>query len=188
MSGAWEGFAAELSARIDRAFLELDQALVAEAALAERRPAPDAWSLAEIAEHVVRTDHHLLLLAGKLARKARERAAREDASVPRSAPGRAFTELERLAQHDFRWAAPEHMLPRGELDLAAARRVLRADRERGRAILASMPPGAGVLASARFSPLDLRFDAYQFLALVAAHAERHARQARRGRGALEGHR
>lgn len=186
MSGAWEAHVEELVARIDRAFLELDHALVADAERAQRRPAPDAWSLAEIAEHVVRADHYLLLLAGKLARKARERAAREDAFVPRSPPRRSFAELERLAQMEFRWAAPENMLPRGEVELAAARRALRTDRERCRAILGSLPPGAGALASARFSPLDLRFDAYQFLALVAVHAERHARQALRVRAQLGG--
>ena len=179
MSGAWEPRLDELRARLDRAFGELDAALVADAVLAARRPEPGAWSLAEIAEHVVLTDHHLLLLAGKLARKARDRAQRGEPIPSRPAARGVFHALEQLASAEFRWSAPEHMLPRGALGLAAARRALREDRERCRVLLESVPTGAGVLASARFSPLDARFDAYQFLALVAVHAERHARQARR---------
>lgn len=165
-----------LDERLVQAFARLDAALVVDAALATRRPAPEAWGVAEIAEHVHRADHFLLLLAGKLARKARERAERGE-PLPRVMP--PFARLEALAEESFAWAAPEAMLPRGELDLRAARRALAEDRERCRVVLASMPPGAGVLASARFSPLETRFDTYQFLALIALHAERHARQVQR---------
>ncbi|MBK7874857.1 MAG: DinB family protein [Planctomycetes bacterium] len=173
---AHDAYRDALQERVEQAFLRLDTALVVDAELARRRPAPEAWSVAEIAEHVHRADHNLLLLAGKLARKARDRAERGE-PIPRLLP--PLARLEELASDTFAWSAPENMLPRGELDLRAARRALAADRDRCRVILHSMPAGAGVLASARFSPLDTRFDAHQYLALVALHAERHARQALR---------
>jgi len=172
----WPRFHAALDERMAAAFLALDEALAACGPALAFKPTPEEWSPLEVAEHVTLTDQFLLLLSGKLARKGRDRAGRGE-HIPSFTPH--LTLLDELGSSARRWDAPASMLPSGRMPLARVRSTLFEDRERCRAVLASLPPGAGALADASFSPLGTRFDTYQFLALIALHGERHARQIRR---------
>ena len=145
------------------------------------RPAPDAWSVREILEHVTLTDHFLLILVEKLAARCRKRLARGD-EVP--AEPSDVTHLERIARREFTWQHPEHMTPTGELEPASLDRQLCADRDRCLALLDEFPDGGGALHTIRMSVVDARLDLYQFLAVIDLHARRHVRQLERNRASL----
>jgi len=181
VSEAWSRAAAALEAHLAGAFEALDANLASAAAALDFRPAAGAWSIREIGEHVTLVDHFLLVLADKIARKSLRRVARGDA-WPVGEP--RFEHLARLARRELRWPHPEHMAPTGEPDVAAIRARLSADLGRCQALLAELPRGEGTLHRIRMSVVegDDRLDLYQFLEVIALHAQRHARQMARNLG------
>lgn len=145
------------------------------------RPAPEAWSVGEVLEHVTLTQHFLLLLIEKLARRAAARAARGD-RPPASPLGHAA--LEALASRERRWERPEHMAPTGRVARAELAQRLREQTRRALAVLEALPDGQGALADARMATVDARLDVYGFLHLYVLHAERHLAQLERTASAL----
>jgi len=180
VSTPWPTAIAALRGRIDSAFEALLERTRLDEERLRRRPASGGWSGLEVLEHVVLTDRFLLLLSDKIARKSLARAAR-GASWPTSAP--SFVRLERLAEREFAWRAPEHMLPTGAAELSALAHALESDRARVFALLAQCPDGLGTLHRIRMSAVggdDDRLELYQYLDVLRLHAERHMRQIDRG--------
>ena len=172
---AWERAVPALEARIAGAF----EALCARAVLADAsldfRPRPGAWTPREVLEHVTLTDRFVGILARKIVEKSARRLA---AGEPWPRHGPRFEHLEELGARAFRWRHPEHMTPRGGLSRSDLLERLDEDRGQCLALAVALPPGAGTLHAIRMSALpgDDRLDLYQYLALLALHAERHARQ------------
>lgn len=175
----WRAFTADLAHRLDQALAEVRARLhVSEDRLAFRSGA-GTWSNLEIGEHVVLVNHYLLILADKIARKSLARCEHEDrpcASPPRLDP------LEKLASRDFKWSSPEHMIPTGTRTASEIEARLGAQLERCLGLIASVPDGEGSLHRIRMSVVggeDDRLDLYQFLFVIALHAQRHAQAMRR---------
>lgn len=174
----WDAFVRELGRRLDRAFQDLDALLGSDAEVLDFRPTTGAWTAREVAEHVALCDRFLLILVSKIAAKSAKRAA---AGLALSPSPSQLEHVEALGANGFHWPHPEHMTPTGALSVPEVREQLAADLAACRAVLAEMPNGAGTLHRIRMSavPGEDRLDLYQFLALIAVHAERHARQMRR---------
>ena len=143
-----------------------------------RAPAAGSWSALEIAEHTALMNHHVLLLVETLAARCRARLARGER--PPAEPSR-LDFLERLAGREFRWQSPAHMVPGGHATSRELAATLRAQRRRALALLARMRDGEGALHRVSMSVVGRNLDLYQFLALIALHAERHASQMDRAR-------
>lgn len=172
-ASAWRRETGALARRLSRAFLEIEGRLAAGGGALARTPGRGAWSALEIAEHVALTNHHLLLLVGKIAARARAKIARGE--EPPGEPSR-LDHLERLAARDFAWTSPEHMLPAGQATPREIAGALREQRRRSLALLAAMRDGQGALHTISMSVVGERLDLYQYLALIALHMERHADQ------------
>lgn len=172
--GSWEPALRALRARLRAAFAGLARAIDGDEVALACRPRPDAWSPLEVAEHVALADRYLLLLAQKVARRALARAARGER--PPALPSR-LDQIERIAARDFRWPAPAHMLPEGRAGAAGLREQLARDLAACEALLDAAPRGEGALYALTMSVVGGKLDLYQFLAVIALHAERHARQA-----------
>lgn len=142
-----------------------------------RRPAPEGWSALEVAEHVALASGFLLLLARKIAGRARRRAARGE-RWPTAPPEIAL--LAEVATDRRRWEHPPHMTPSGRLPPAAVAARLDGVLAEARALLAELPAGEGTLHRIRISALPgaPRLGLLQLLEFVARHAERHVRQQR----------
>ena len=160
-----------LARRLGEAFGEVLALLDGPAPALARRPAPEAWSALEVAEHVALANHHLLLLAEKLAR----RDGRGDAARPAEP-----VDLERLAARGFRWESPAHMRPRAAATAGEIAATLRLQRRRCLLLLAGTRRARGGhgLSFSVAGP-GARLDLAGWLTLVALHLERHARQMRR---------
>jgi hypothetical protein len=162
-----------LARRLSSAFNGIEVRLRAPADVLALSPGPGSWSPIEVAEHVALANHHLILLVEKIAARAQARARRGER--PPLEPSR-FDLLERLASREFAWQSPPHMVPSG---VATAREIaacLRGQRRRCLALLAGVRDGEGALHTISMSVVGGRLDLYQYLALVALHMERHARQ------------
>jgi hypothetical protein len=165
----------DLLRRSDAAF----DALLARAELdpqrLARRPHAAAWSGAEILEHVALMDRFVLVLVEKIAARTRARLARGE-PWPTAPPDLARVAQAALEQRA--WPHPPHMAPAGALTPSQSAAALARDRARCRAWLAEFPAGEGTLHRIRMSRVEGedRLELYQFLELVARHAQRHAAQ------------
>jgi len=158
-----------------RPFLEVGEPLWS------ARPAPDAWSIREVLEHVTLTDRYLLILVDKIAARCRKRRG-SDASP--GAPTASASDLQRIAGREFAWTHPEHMTPTGRVERAELASRLDGDRARCLGLLDEFADGAGALHSIRMSVVDARLDLYGFLQVIDLHARRHVRQMERNRARL----
>lgn len=171
-----------LAGRLETSFDALRVRAELEPELLARRPRPEAWSGALVLEHVGLMDRFVFVLVEKIAARTRARLARGE-PWPTAAP-----DLERVARAALLprvWPHPAHMTPTGSVPPAESAAVLAADRDRARAWLGEFPAGEGTLHRIRMSRVegDDRLELYQFLELVARHAERHAAQIDRAVGA-----
>jgi hypothetical protein len=165
--------------RVKDAFRELDSALNAAGPLiADRAPSVSPWSALDVGEHVTLANHYLLMLTEKCARKSARKLARGNLS---DREGGRLDRLESLASREFRWDAPEHMLPTGQASLDTVRANLVEQRDQALSLLDLLPAGEGSHHSIRMLVIgpDARLDLYELLAFIALHARRHAAQVRR---------
>ena len=164
---------AEIYETIDRTreqFYERVEGLSDEQAGA--RPSADAWSVAEIAEHLALTERGLLrLMKGILAQVE----AAGDSNTP-AASMRPFS-LEKYVERarTEKYVAPETARPRGEARLADSLARLRRSREELRALrprIEAADLNAASYPHPAFGPLNV----YQWLAFIGIHEARHLRQ------------
>lgn len=139
----------------------------------ERRRSPEAWTAAEVIDHLARVESGVARLVERRSAKAREAgvgAETSDTSV-----------LGRLDHHDVsgttKLVAPEMVRPAPGVGAAEAITALRQAREALRASLGAadgLALGEIFQAHAVLGELDL----YQWVLFVGLHERRHARQLR----------
>jgi hypothetical protein len=136
------------------------------------------WCPAEILEHVMLTNHYLLVLVEKGSIKARNKAGAVNLSEILSTYCFETDALDTIAKPGaFVWDAPAHMVPTGEKKLTEIRRELRNQLYRCLCQLDLLAKGEGVLHKITMSVNDLgKLDVYQYLYFLALHIRRHNRQ------------
>jgi hypothetical protein len=143
------------------------------------KPSSGGWSINEVLEHVMLTNHYLLILIEKGADKALR------ASVTTSVSGLQLENYSlvnpamlEIAQPDaFTWERPEHHQPTGQTPVQEVRRTMRDQLEQYLYILDLLPNGEGILHRTTMSVNNLgKLDVYQYLYFLALHAQRHIQQ------------
>ena len=143
---------------------------------ARRRPSADAWSVAEIIEHLAKIEGRLRQMMTMMLTKAEAAGARSSDGAVEIKP---FT-LEKLIEigRNEKFTAPEPLRPSGEASLADALEGLRGSR----ADLHNLRPRIEMtnLAGATYPhPVGIDLNFYEWLAFVGVHVERHLRQIER---------
>ena len=137
------------------------------------RPSADAWSVAEIAEHLALTERGLLrLVKGILAQVEAAGGDGEGASPMR--PFSLDPHVERARTEKY--VSPEMTRPKGEARLADSLARLRHSREEMRALrprIEAADLNATSYPHPAFGPLNV----YEWLAFIGIHEARHLRQA-----------
>jgi hypothetical protein len=136
------------------------------------------WTRRMVIEHVMLTNHFLLILIEKGSAKAIDRSRNLDL--------KSLTEHYELDTHlmegiaklgVFKWDAPQHMRPSGELSSENLRRALRDQLFRGLVILDQLENGEGVAYKLTMSVNNLgKLDMYQYLFFLSLHIQRHLHQ------------
>ena len=143
--------------------------------LREARPTEEAWSVAEILEHLMIVERGVAKL---VALKLGEMQALPD--PPREAPDDVpvdVAKLRKLADRSTRLPAPERVLPRGELSAEEALSALLLSRA---ALLDQLNAADGYALSTAshphpfFGPLDV----YEWVYMIGGHELRHMAQIR----------
>jgi hypothetical protein len=137
------------------------------------------WGPAQILEHVMLTNHFLLLLLEKGADKAVRKAASAD--LKKALEGYQFFNplLEQVKTPTaFAWHRPDHLQPAGEnLSLADIRHELRDQLYRCLCVLDRIERGEGVLHTIMLTVNNIgRLDVYQYMHFLVLHMQRHLHQ------------
>ncbi|HYY42055.1 MAG TPA: DinB family protein [Pyrinomonadaceae bacterium] len=146
------------------------------------RPTADAWSPAEIVEHLALIEGRLTKLFSMMLHKL-ESAATEAGATAR--PMQPFSLDEFAGQARQRFNAPEEVRPSGGVKLADALAQLQASRAALNALRPRVEAVDGATATYQhpaFGALNL----YQWLAFIGAHEERHLRQLERLLAQMDG--
>lgn len=160
----------------DRARLDLLAALDSiPPALQEARPSEEAWSAAEILEHLCRVEKGVTRLVEV---KMLELKAMPE--VPMEAPGLVPVDAAKFANlpdRAIRIDAPERVVPGGEMSAAEARGALL---ELRRQLLATLRVADGLALSRVQHPHPLfgNLDLYEWVYFAGGHESRHAAQLR----------
>lgn len=149
---------------------------------ATRRPAPDAWSVAQIAEHVRLAEASIGRTLGALVK-----VSNLDALGPETETSSVLGALDRyrFEERRSRLPAPETVLPGDDADLATAVAALAESRRRVLALIERVNGRAvGRLGFPHPRLGTLSF--YEWLLFLGQHERRHAAQAREVIGMLRG--
>ncbi|MFD2784717.1 DinB family protein [Hymenobacter rubripertinctus] len=107
-------------------------------------PRERGWTADEILEHVGLTNHFLLILIQKAARKALKNSAGTDLGIAVAQYAFQLEKLQDISQpRAFSWVRPEHMEPTGTCPLAETRVQLRRQEAECLGLLAELPNGEG---------------------------------------------
>jgi uncharacterized damage-inducible protein DinB len=143
--------------------------------LREARPSLDAWSAAEILEHLARVEKGIAkLVALKVGELSAAGAA--DGGHPAPAPIDA-ARFRMVVESTARMEAPERTRPAGELSADAALRALRETRTLLREELAR-GDGLPLATATHPHPFLGALDLHEWVWFVGAHEQRHTAQLR----------
>lgn len=139
---------------------------------ASARPSPEAWSVAEIAEHLSIIEERLSKLFPMMLMKAEAGGLHRGADKPFQ-PVTVAHLLERARREKY--VAPEPARPTGRVPIAESLARLESSRESLRALrprLEALDLTGVTYPHPVFGPMD----AYQWLIFIGAHEDRHLRQ------------
>lgn len=149
--------------------------------LRKYKPANGGWSIDEVLEHITLTNHFLLILISKAARKAKDNIHHLNLQEVLAHYRFDKDTLDEVGIYQsFYWIRPEHMEPTGTKCLEEIRAVLSRQLAECMGTLDLLPEGEGVLDKTTMTVNNLgKIDVYQYLYFLAKHAERHVEQMKR---------
>jgi hypothetical protein len=165
-----------------RTFAVVDEWFDKEYSLRSFKPPSGGWSINEVLEHIMLTNHFLFVLIDKGKTKALKKREILAASfvVPEhySLENRALVEVS--DPNLWPWHRPEHHQPLGQRSMFDVRREIRDHLDRCLITLEELPNGEGTLHQTTMSVNNLgKLDVYQYVYFLALHAQRHLRQMER---------
>lgn len=168
-----------LKRELIRTFAVLDEWFDKEYSLCSYKPAAGGWSVPEVLEHIMLTNHFLLIIIDKGSTKALTKSEAFLGSVlwPEGYSLNNPTLHEIADPNAFEWQRPEHHQPSGRHPLWEIRREVRSQLEQCLITLELLPNGEGVLHHTTMSVNNLgKLDVYQYVYFLSLHAQRHLRQ------------
>ncbi len=149
-------------------------------------PENKGWSIEQILEHIVLTNHFLLIIIEKGAGKALRNIEQKDLVTELVDYHFHKEGLEEIGIHkSFAWIRPQHMEPTGEKSLAEIRHELQAQCQKCREYLQKLANGEGILYKTTMSVNQLgKIDVYEYIYFLAKHIERHIQQMQKNEAEL----
>jgi hypothetical protein len=137
------------------------------------RPNSNAWSVAEIVEHLSIIEGRLLQMMKLMLHKAESAGARSKGGAVEMKPFTIEHHVERARNEKY--TAPEAVRPSGQASIADSLAKLRQSREELRALRPRIEEtnlAGATYPHPAFGPLNF----YEWLAFIGVHEERHLRQ------------
>lgn len=168
-----------LKRELIRTFAVVDEWFDRDHPLRSFKPSIGGWSINEVLEHIMLTNHFLLLIIENSTEKALKKS---ELKVQSSFNADDYTldnkALQEIADPAaFPWQRPEHHQPTGSRTPFEVRLAIRDHLEQCLITLERLPNGEGVLHQTGMSVNNLgKLDVYQYVYFLTLHAQRHLRQ------------
>lgn len=141
-------------------------------------PANGGWTIQQILEHIYLTNFYLLILIEKGARKAMRNFLELDLNSEIKNYSFDKEKFEEVGHHgSFEWIRPEHMEPKGDLNLSEIRNLLTQQYHQCSGYLDLMKNGEGLLCKTTMTVNELgKINVYEYIYFLSFHAQRHLTQ------------
>lgn len=159
-------------------FHEVDKWFDKDSKTLNYQPSNGGWTVQQILEHIYLTNFYLLILIEKGSKKAMRNY--NDLDVNNEIKNYSFNqeEFEKVGEYGaFEWIRPEHMEPKGELDLEEVRSLISLQYHQCVNYLDLMKNGEGLLCKTTMTVNDLgKINVYEYIYFLSLHAQRHLTQ------------
>lgn len=168
-----------LKRELIRTFAVVDEWFDREHSVRSFNPFSGAWNVNEVLEHIMLTNHYLLVIIDNGRAKALRKS--QGLSLPIALPDDYSLNSEAMLQvavpDAFPWQRPDHHQPTGRIGTYEVRREIRNQLNKCLITLDYLCNGEGILHRTTMSVNNLgKLDMYQYLYFLALHAQRHLRQ------------
>lgn len=158
-------------------FFDVDKWFDKPEALRSYKPNNGGWTIDEILEHIMLTNHYLLILIDKGKEKALKKTEKVDIEAINYTNER-LSSLDEVGEHNsFPWHRPAHMEPTGSEMLISVRMKLKYQIKQCLYTLDALKEGQGTFVKTTMSVNDLgKLDVYEYIYFLSLHSKRHIEQ------------
>ncbi|WBV52083.1 DinB family protein [Chryseobacterium gambrini] len=144
------------------------------------KPANGSWTVQQILEHIYLTNFYLLILIEKGSKKAMRNYLHLDLNLEIKNYRFNQEKFEEVGKYgSFEWIRPEHMEPKGELNLNEIRSLITQQYHQCLSYLDLMKNGEGLLCKTTMTVNELgKINVYEYIYFLSLHAQRHVTQMR----------
>jgi hypothetical protein len=168
-----------LKRELIRTFAVVDEWFDKEHPLRCHKPFAEAWSINEVLEHLMLTNHYLLIIIDNgTAQALRKKQSMSEVFVFPDNYSLSNEAMLQIAEPgSFPWQRPDHHQPTGQPGIHEVRRELRNQLDKCLITLDFLPNGEGILHHTTMSVNNLgKLDVYQYVYFLILHAQRHIKQ------------
>lgn len=136
------------------------------------------WTVQQILEHIYLTNFYLLILIEKGSKKAMRNYLDLDLDIEIENYVFDREKFEKVGDYGtFEWIRPEHMEPKGELNLTEVRSLISQQYYQCLNYLCLMKNGEGLLCKTTMTVNELgKINVYEYIYFLSLHAQRHLTQ------------
>ncbi|WP_265131710.1 DinB family protein [Chryseobacterium oranimense] len=165
----------DIKTHLTHNFNEVDEWFDQDKRTLNYQPLNGGWTVQQILEHIYLTNFYLLILIEKGSKKAMRNYRDLDLNAEIKNYSFDKENFEKIGEHGaFEWIRPEHMEPKGELDLKEIRSLISKQYHQCLNYLDLMKNGEGLLCKTTMTVNGLgKINVYEYIYFLSLHARRH---------------
>lgn len=171
-------FIQEIKTHLQLSFDEVDRWFEKDRKTLDHQPSTGGWTVRQILEHIYLTNFYLLILIEKGANKALRNY--QDLNLAVEIRNYVFDreKFKEVGQYGaFEWIRPEHMEPKGEMELHEIRSLVSMQYHQCLIYLDRMKNGEGLLCKTTMTVNGLgKINVYEYIYFLSLHMGRHLTQ------------
>lgn len=171
-------FIQDIKNHLNLSFNEADRWFEKDSEALYFQPLNGGWTVHQILEHIYLTNFYLLILIEKGSKKAMRNSLELDLESEIKNYSFNKENFEKVGEYGaFEWIRPDHMEPKGELDLEEIRNLIIRQYHQCQSYLDLMKNGEGLLYKTTMTVNDLgKINVYEYIYFLSLHTQRHITQ------------
>ncbi|KMQ58606.1 hypothetical protein ACM46_21440 [Chryseobacterium angstadtii] len=168
----------DIKTHLKLSFDEVDRWFGKDEKILNDLPANGGWTIQQILEHIYLTNFYLLILIEKGYKKGVRNYLELDLNSEIKNYSFDNERFEKVGEYGaFEWIRPEHMEPKGELNLSEIRSLVAQQYQQCLGYLDLMKNGEGLLCKTTMTVNELgKINVYEYIYFLSLHTQRHLTQ------------
>ncbi|MCS3868348.1 hypothetical protein J3D55_001264 [Chryseobacterium ginsenosidimutans] len=168
----------DIKTHLKLSFVEVDKWFDKDKETLNFQPSNEGWTIQQILEHIYLTNFYLFILIEKGSKKAMRNYLNLDLNLELQHYSFDKEKFEKVGEYGaFKWIRPEHMEPKGELNLSEIRNLISQQYHECLNYLDLMKNGEGLLCKTTMTVNGLgKINVYEYIYFLSLHAQRHVTQ------------